>query len=706
MANTLDKLRECLSDSNYVESNEFELLKNISLFVNKDENADSSRELVLRALDNRESFSSCQPILDALARKVGLFPYINPESLDLRDEIAYEYHRPLNMPEDFVFHREQAEIYRRLLADENIILSAPTSFGKSKIIDALISIRKYNNLAIIVPTLALIDETRRRLAQYSDYYKIVTHLSQLPEERNVFVLTAERAIAYQDLPKIDFFAIDEFYKIGEMTTDESRTVALNQAFYRLMKMGGQFYLLGPNIQQIPPGLESQYRCYFYPTKFATVVSEQHYLKPDPTREEALIETLKHLNEPTLIFCSSPEKVNDLANALLDAGIGFNLNGVEYACDWVSETFHPDWIFTKALKKGIGIHHGRLSRALGQYIVRAFNEDKVKILICTSTLIEGVNTKAKNVIVYDHQLNRKPLSYFTFSNIKGRSGRMFHHFIGRVFSFEEPPEEQLTFVDFPMYTQDENTPPALLIQLESDDLSNTSKDRLEPFTVQKILPLNIIKQNHTISPEAQISVAKTLLENAQDFHHYLSWTAFPKYRQLGKVCELIWEYFVETSRRKGVYSHKQLTLRTWQLLRTKSLSARIMQELREGQYQAKSADEAVERVLQFERNWAGFELPRFLMAVSRIQAYIYETLGMTQGDYSVFSQQLECLFRTPVIAALDEYGIPYQTGEKIEKGLRTSDDLDTALINLKTINLDNYGLSPFEKELVQDAQIAL
>jgi replicative superfamily II helicase len=57
--------------------------------------------------------------------------------LSLTDSIAYEYHRPLNYDEPIVFHREQAEIYRSLLNGENIILSAPTSFGKSKVIDAV-----------------------------------------------------------------------------------------------------------------------------------------------------------------------------------------------------------------------------------------------------------------------------------------------------------------------------------------------------------------------------------------------------------------------------------------------------------------------------------------------------------------------------------------------------------------------------------------
>ena len=86
--------------------------------------------------------------MDALARSVGLYPYVDPSVFDLRDSIAYEYHKPEKMAAEFVFHREQAEIYRRLMAGDNLILSAPTSFGKSKIVDAAIASGNYKNIAV------------------------------------------------------------------------------------------------------------------------------------------------------------------------------------------------------------------------------------------------------------------------------------------------------------------------------------------------------------------------------------------------------------------------------------------------------------------------------------------------------------------------------------------------------------------------------
>src|SRR5207248_5704561 len=109
-----------------------------------------------------------------------------------------------------------------------------------------------------------------------------------------------------------------------------------------------------------------------------------------------------------------------------------------------------------------------------YMVRAFNRDVLRFLVCTSTLIEGVNTKAKNVVIYDDKINKSRIDFFTFNNIKGRSGRMMQHFIGHVYLFHPPPEEELPLVDVPAFTQPEGTPDSLLIQLDRDDLTALSK----------------------------------------------------------------------------------------------------------------------------------------------------------------------------------------------------------------------------------------
>ncbi len=698
-----DELRKSLAIEAFVEENSFMLLQAISHYVNDPDTEDLGREFVLRALERRQCFGNLQEVLDSLTRQVGLFPYLEPENLSFRDLLALELHRPPSMDETFVFHRAQAEVFRRLMDGENVVLSAPTSFGKSKIIDAIIASGKYDNIALIVPTIALIDETRIRVSAFSDDYKIVSQLSQQPENKNIFVFTAERINGYQNLPVIDFFVIDEFYKIGALKDDEPRTVSLNQAFYRLYKGGGQFYMLGPNIREIPDGLEAKFRCFFYSTNFATVVSEVIKVNKGKDALERLIYLAKDIEDQTLIFCKSPARVNEITRALIENNVCEHVAELDEAFDWMADEFHEDWVFPNALTHGIGMHHGRLPRSLSQFAVRCFNRGQLKFLVCTSTLIEGVNTKAKNIIIFDDTIAKKKYDFFTFNNIRGRSGRMFQHFVGKVYLFNEPPQEELPFVDFPLFTQGSNTPESLLIQLDEVDLKETSKNRLGDVLNQNILPLDIIRQNSTIDPRRQVELAEFLATMPKAEAQKLLWTAIPNWEQLLCTCEVIWKYILSGGGKSGVFSFSQLAYKSRALMQNPDIKNRINIELQPGQYAAKSVDEAVERVFEFDRNWAGFELPRLLMALSRIQNYIFDRRLNAVGDYSVFATKLETLFRNSISIALEEFGLPIQLSEKIRKLVHLGDEIDGAIQILKNIDVEGLKLKPFEKQLLFEIQ---
>lgn len=234
------ELRTLIADPEQLTARSFEVVHDLACLANTGESELALQELVLRCLEQREVFNGCGPILDSLVRRVGLFPYLEPASLDTRDRIAYELHRPTPAAE-FVFHSEQAEVFRSLLAGRNVVLSAPTSFGKSLIIDALISTGRYANVLVVVPTIALIDETRQRLSKkFRGLYKVITHVSQPQGPRNLFVYTQERAIE-KSPDNVDLLVIDEFYKLSpSQNPDDVRWNLLNQLFYRYVKRRTQF----------------------------------------------------------------------------------------------------------------------------------------------------------------------------------------------------------------------------------------------------------------------------------------------------------------------------------------------------------------------------------------------------------------------------------------------------------------------------------
>lgn len=704
-----DELRLILGDRDKIQQNPFSVARMIADICNVDPDAPLAREMVIRALDHADVFEPLDGLLDALARQVGLFPYAAPEKLGLRDQLAWEAHRPLDLQldgKDIVFHREQADIYRGLMDGQSFVLSAPTSFGKSLVIDALIASERYRNIVIIVPTIALIDETRRRLGRFRDSYKLITHPDQALAEANILILTQERAIDRDDIKEIDLLVIDEFYKLDPASDEErDRASALNHALYKLSRFAKQIYLLGPNINDIPKGFGKRFKCQFKRTDFNTVVSEVKRLPPKPTREDAFVNLCRTLDEPTLVYCRSPKQANEIMRLLVKQNVTDDVPALARAADWVAATYHPQWSLGTALRRGIGIHHGRLPRSLAQLMVSLFNDRHLRFLICTSSLIEGVNTSAKNVVIYESKIGVPKLDYFTFKNILGRAGRMRRHFIGKVYTFDEPPAEELDFVDIPVFTQGDDTPLGLLVQVDDEDLRPEAGERLTGIRQQDVLSMATIKMSAHVDPDDQIALARELAQRPHTYHPLLYWHGpYPTWENLEAVCELIYRFFVK-KRRQGIGSGRQLAFRLMRL-REAASTATFVREILENDRYITTVDEAVESGMEFIRNWAGFTFPRYLRALDRIHADVFGRRGLRPGNYAVYAAEVESLFMPSEIPRLEEYGLPTEVGRKIQDRLAVRQGLDAALASLQHADLGGLSLSPFEREMIKRCQMDL
>jgi rhodanese-related sulfurtransferase len=604
-----------------------------------------------------------------------------------------------------VFHRVQAAVYYHLLDGDNVILSAPTSFGKSLIIDALLASGKYRNVVIVVPTLALIDETRRRLSQrFGSQFKIVTHPSQDVADQNIFVYTQERVVDHGKFPSIDLFVIDEFYKLS--STDEERSGLLNLALYRLIRTGAQFYFLGPNVERIASVLPERFNARFIQTDFSTVAINVRRVQRIGSELDTLADLCRSLDEPTLIYCQSPRQTRAVARALFESGISAApALGMVDASNWIASEFDPDWLVGKALRQGIGVHNGRVPRALAQFMVRAFNSHSLRFLVCTSTLIEGVNTAAKNVIIFSDRIANQRFDFFTFNNIRGRSGRMFQHFVGNVYLFHNPPNPELPMVDIPLLTQPSSTPTSLLIQLDDDDLTQASRDRLQPVLSQDDLSLQTIRDSNGVSPERQVEVARDIRQNAQRLHPLLAWRGFPRWEQLRATSQLAWTLSGFSGQASGVASGAQLAFKLNVIRQYPVTSARIKAMAARDDNEI-DGDERVESALEFTRQWAGHHAPRLFLAVDRIQREVFGVMGMSTGNYGLYVNRLQNLFLPGVLAVVDEYGLPVEIAAKIEQLLDFDNGVDGLLDSIRGLDIDHLPLTRFERGLLSDTKEAL
>lgn len=699
----IDQIRDSLSHQKEISQNGFNILVNICRLVDEPDSRVDSQELILRALEHRDNFGEASVVLDSLVRKVGLFPYLDAKSLCAADAIALECNRPANMGEDIVFHGPQSRVYRALVEGRSVILSAPTSFGKSLITDAVVASGKFKNILIVVPTIALIDETRRRLSRrFGRRFKVITHASQETSERNIFVLTQERVLERNVIDDVEFVVIDEFYKLSPDREADDRCARLNEVFYRVLKSKKQFYLLGPSVQGVPEKVRRRLKCEEFYEDYRTVVSEIHDVPPGQDPLSALTSLCSKLKEPTIVFCSSPNSAAEVTRALIRFMPPASQQAIQ-AADWVAQHYHPDWHFVHGLKRGIGIHHGRVPRALAHYVVDAFNSDVLKVLVCTSTLIEGVNTKAKNVVIFDDKINQKNIDFFTFNNIKGRSGRMGRHFIGHVYLFYPPPAEGLPFVDIPAITQPDDIRPGLLMQIDDDDLTARSKSKLQAFLEQEFLDYETLKKNFGIDPQSQLEIAKRILADPLKHAPALQWTGIPSFAQIYAICNLIWEPFKCV--RKGAGSARtanQLGVKLIQLHSAPTTKVLIEKSL---QY-VKDPDEAVSQTLDFLRLWGNFHFPQLLRCLDRIQKDVFKRLHMRAGDYEFYASKIENRFVDPPLIALEEYGIPLEISLKLRRYLRPYSSIDEVIAKLRDLALEKTGLTGFELEITKNAQSSI
>ena len=711
---TPTEIESALSNPSDARKHAFQILQSLGRLLGEDSDNPAVVSLLIRALEYREAFEAYYPLLNALLRETGLYPDAEPTLLSSRDRVAFEYHRPAGSADlaELVFHRVQAQVYWRLIEGENIILSAPTSFGKSLIVDALIDTGKYRRIALVVPTIALIDETRKRLSRFSSGYKIVTHTSQsvASGRGTIFVLTQERVIERDDLDNLDLFVIDEFYKLSPDGRDDSRAAILNHAFYKLLKTAQQFYLLGPNIRAIPTDFLERFEAGLIVSDFATVASNVRRVsvvgRSREAREAALIDLTREVDGSTLIYCQSPASVRQVAGLMVEEKVEPIVPELVEVVEWIGSHFHPEWIVARALSCGIGVHHGRLPRALAQLQVRLFNAGKLKFLVCTSTLIEGVNTAAKHVVIYDNKISRKPIDYFTYRNIQGRSGRMFRHFVGTVHLFHNPPQPELLDVDFPVFSQTNTASDGLLVQLDEQDLGSEGSQRVSRLRGQSELSIETIRANAHVEPQQQIELAGYIRLNANELHPYLSWRGQPTKEQVYRICELLFDTLLSNVGRSAVRSDRQLAYLLTRLQEQGAVGFITEQAMATGPRAPKDPSDRVENALEFLRNWASFHFPRALSALERIQAEVFERLRVTVGSYAAFAIKIENLMLPPALAALDEYGLPLQLVSRLQGQLPFGDDLDAVLHGLRVLDSDALRLDPFEVELLNEVRNSL
>lgn len=699
---------------NYEET--FEFYKKCSELIIENESV--AQKLIVNILDEKDKFDpNLSTILADLIEAVGFYPYLEKENFKLNSTdalIRQVYHHSDNLNK--YLHEDQKHLLSLLNSDKNVIVSAPTSFGKSLLIEEIVASRKFKNIIIIQPTLALLDETRRKLKKYDEDYKLIVRTSQESsiEKGNIYLFTAERVNEYKDFIDVDFIIVDEFYKLSSKRDDE-RADSLNNALYYILKtFNCKFYLLGPNIDSISKGFEEKYNAIFYKTQTSLVdvksvdIYSEHKEKFDKPRknkeykENILFDLLlDNQHQQFIIYCSSPSRVRYLSKKFHSYLIKKNIKKQTQQfeiIEWIEQNITPEWSLIDLLNFKIGIHDGALQKHITTTIIDYFNKGYINYLFCTTTIIEGVNTSAKNIIYFDSTKGtRAEIDYFDYSNIKGRAGRLMIHYTGTIFNFNPIPANEQIVIDIPFYEQNPISDEVLINLEENEIIDKTS----EQYKSIKQLPENEkeVIRNNGVQVFGQKNIIEQLRHDIKTKYHLISWNNYPTKEQLTYVLTLAWNNLLrptETVRPMTlnrlitvtqIYGYNQ---NIWNLVNNTFAYLKTIKNFKELP-DNEIMDEAIRQSFQTLNHWFEYKVPKWLSVIDSLQTFVCAEKGLRPGNYSYFSNLIENDFLRENLTILAEFGIPSSAIRKLEKLIPSETPQDEVIKIIRNNKLYNNNI---------------
>lgn len=418
----------------------------------------AARNLLIRLLANIEKAGTPYPqVVNHMIRETGLFPYLQIDSASWDIKYVHQAFEVDVGRRVATLHREQSSVLAKLLDGTSIAVSAPTSFGKSFIIDAFIAAKKPDTVVIIVPTIALMDETRRRIfKKFSKEYTVITAPDTALSSKNILIFPQERAFGYLNLlDKIDLLVVDEFYKASQKH-DKERSPSLIKAILKLSKKSTQRYYLAPNVKKLAENAFTKGMEFIELLDFNTVYLDikDHYSEiagDEKKKGEKLIELISSGDQKTLIYAGTYADIKRVSDLIIDYMAKVENPYTNTFGQWLRDNYKSDWILADLADRGVGVHNGRMHRCISQLQVKLFEYDNgFNNIVSTSSIIEGVNTSAENVILWRSKIGSNNLKDFTYKNIIGRGGRMFKYFVGNIHLLDAPPlsEDAQLEIEFP------------------------------------------------------------------------------------------------------------------------------------------------------------------------------------------------------------------------------------------------------------------
>ena len=449
----------------------------------------------------------------------------------------------------FLLTSYQKRIWDSLDGNKIIGISAPTSAGKSFVILLKLISKIVENpcdIIYIIPTLSLVTQVTEdfnkmlkllNMENYSISNSYVEYGNK--DQSHIFIMTQEKANSALSSDRNAFnnrliLVADEIQNIERILNHEDERAKIlfdTLTDFRYKENVEQIIISGPRIQQINKvgenifGIETDDVI----TEISPVLNLTYSIKQFEGQyffkqycmltENAICEAImdskaivgygknkydddyfKFLNRiincfresQNIVFAPTPDVARNIANHIDCCKSNHQTQDL---ISYYKNTVRENYSLCDSLSHGAAYHHGRLPMHVRCTLEKAISERLIGTVACTTTLMQGVNMPAQNIIIRNPHLylarrsSTAELSNYEMANLRGRAGRLLKDFIGRTFvmdesSFEETDGyDQLNLFDdvekeLPSnYGQKfEENKEQILDVLDSDSAINTSMDQ--------------------------------------------------------------------------------------------------------------------------------------------------------------------------------------------------------------------------------------
>lgn len=386
----------------------------------------------------------------------------------------------------------QQRFWTNAIGERWLSASAPTASGKTFLvlqwlIDQVIA-GETRVTVYLAPTRALVSEIEGNL-QVLLGKKHSVEVSSLPlaDKYNIarsggapliLVFTQERlhllANVLSGMFIIDLLIVDEAHKIG----DNQRGVILQDAVERAARANPKLKAVfispatqnpGELLADAPPGMETiaidsdastVLQNLIYATQFpgksklwklslrqhgSTLPVGDLQLGSAPAglkKRLAFIAAAAGERGGTLVYANGAgesEDVADLISQILPAAKVIDPELSELA-ELARKGVHQDFRLAPVVERGVAFHYGNMPSLLRLEVERLFRSGKIRFLVCTSTLIEGVNLSCRTIVVRGPRKGKgHPMEPHDFWNLAGRAGRWGDEFQGNIICID--PEDK-------------------------------------------------------------------------------------------------------------------------------------------------------------------------------------------------------------------------------------------------------------------------